>query len=375
MGPDVLGPTGSSVIRRRRRVLHRMSDENSSESPEHAETTAHGGSTDKPFPGTQYVVPAPAVVEPSVNPSSEQTPDATSDSAVVAELTEEELDADPDEMTDEAAAAVLSTDEASKPTGRPVPALPRIIAVASQKGGVGKTTTSINLSAFLADLGHRVLVVDLDPQGNATTGLGFDRQSLERDVYDVLLNDVPLLDAVEPTSVKGLFCAPSGTRLKDAELELAPAMAREMRLRTALAEVVDDFDYVLIDCPPSFSLLTKNGLVAANEVLIPVQCEYYALEGLAQLLEHVDEVRRYMNPTLDVSTIVLVMYDGRTQLAKDVVSEVTQYFGDKVCRNKIPRTVKLAEAPSFGQPMSVHAPGSRGAVAYKELAREVSGVA
>ena len=339
-----------------------MSDENSSESPEHAENSVAEGVVDRPFPGGQYVVPAPAVVEPSPQPSEG------------GELSEDELDADPDEMSDEAAAAVLSTEAEPELGGRPVPELPRIIAVASQKGGVGKTTTSINLSAFLADLGHRVLVVDLDPQGNATTGLGFDRQSLERDVYDVLLNDVPLLDAVEPTSVKGLFCAPSGTRLKDAELELAPAMAREMRLRTALAEVADDFDYVLIDCPPSFSLLTKNGLVAANEVLIPVQCEYYALEGLAQLLEHVDEVRRYMNPTLEVSTIVLVMYDGRTQLAKDVVSEVTQYFGDKVCRNKIPRTVKLAEAPSFGQPISVHAPGSRGAVAYKELAREVSGV-
>ena len=339
-----------------------MSDENSSESPDSTEMTSTVGSTEIPFPGGHYVVPAPAVVEPS------------SEQVELVELTEEELDADPDEMSDEVAAAVLSSDSATQQGGRPVPPLPRIIAVASQKGGVGKTTTSINLSAFLADLGHRVLVVDLDPQGNATTGLGFDRQSLERDVYDVLLNDVPLLDAVEPTSVKGLFCAPSGTRLKDAELELAPAMAREMRLRTALAEVVDDFDYVLIDCPPSFSLLTKNGLVAANEVLIPVQCEYYALEGLAQLLEHVDEVRRYMNPNLDVSTIVLVMYDGRTQLAKDVVSEVTQYFGDKVCRNKIPRTVKLAEAPSFGQPISVHAPGSRGAVAYKELAREVSGV-
>jgi chromosome partitioning protein len=365
MVPDVPGPSARTVVHRRRRVQYRMSDENSSESPDLAEPTASEGRVDRPFPGGQYVVPAPAVVEPS-EPSTE-----------VVELTEEELDADPDEMSDEDAAAVLSLAVSVEPeqTGRPVPPLPRIIAVASQKGGVGKTTTSINLSAFLADLGHRVLVVDLDPQGNATTGLGFDRQSLERDVYDVLLNDVPLLDAVEPTSVKGLFCAPSGTRLKDAELELAPAMAREMRLRTALAEVSDDFDYVLIDCPPSFSLLTKNGLVAANEVLIPVQCEYYALEGLAQLLEHVDEVRRYMNPTLDVSTIVLVMYDGRTQLAKDVVSEVTQYFGEKVCRNKIPRTVKLAEAPSFGQPISVHAPGSRGAVAYKELAREVSGVA
>ena len=374
MGADVPGPLGSGVLRRRRRVQHRMSDENSSESPEHAEVSAPWGSTEKQFPGGQFVVPAPAVVEPSSEPSTDQVVEADRERNHVAELTEDELDADPDEMSDETAAAVRSTDEPPLSAERQVPPLPRIIAVASQKGGVGKTTTSINLSAFLAELGHRVLVVDLDPQGNATTGLGFDRQSLERDVYDVLLNDVPLFDAVEPTSVKGLFCVPSGTKLKDAELELAPAMAREMRLRTALAEVVDDFDYVLIDCPPSFSLLTKNGLVAANEVLIPVQCEYYALEGLAQLLEHVDEVRRYMNQTLEVSTIVLVMYDGRTQLAKDVVSEVTQYFGEKVCRNKIPRTVKLAEAPSFGQPISVHAPGSRGAVAYKELAREVSGV-
>ena len=256
-----------------------------------------------------------------------------------------------------------------------MPPLPRVIAVASQKGGVGKTTTSINLAAFLAELGHRVLVVDLDPQGNATTGMGFDRQSLDRDLYEVLMHDVPLRDVAQPTSVDGLFCAPSGTRLKDAELELVPAVGAEMRLRTAMAAVVDDFDYVFVDCPPSFSLLTKNGLVAAKEVLIPVQCEYYALEGLVQLLDHVDEVRRYMNPALEVTTIVLVMYDGRTQLAQAVVDDVIQHFGDKVCRNKIPRTVKLAEAPSFGEPISVFAPSSRGAVAYKELAREVSGVA
>ncbi|MFM7062769.1 MAG: ParA family protein [Actinomycetes bacterium] len=286
---------------------------------------------------------------------------------------EDELDADPDDLPDEVVAEVLAGPGTSS-GGRPVPPLPRVIAVASQKGGVGKTTTSINLSAFLAELGHRVLVVDLDPQGNATTGLGFDRQAMERDLYEVLMHDVPLQDVVEPTSVKGLFCAPSGTRLKNAELELVPALAREMRLRTALADVVDDFDYVLIDCPPSFSLLTKNGLVAANEVLIPVQCEYYALEGLVQLLDHVEEVRRYMNADLEVSTIVLVMYDGRTQLAKEVVSDVIEHFGEKVCRNKIPRTVKLAEAPSFGKPISVFAPSSRGAVAYKELAREVSGV-
>ncbi|MFM7271865.1 MAG: ParA family protein, partial [Actinomycetes bacterium] len=212
------------------------------------------------------------------------------------------------------------------------------------------------------------------PQGNATTGLGFDRQLLDRDLYEVLMNDVPMLDVVRPTSVEGLFCAPSGTHLKDAELELVPAIGGEMRLRTAMVEAAENFDYVLIDCPPSFSLLTKNGLVAAKEVLIPVQCEYYALEGLVQLLDHVDEVRRYMNPALQVTTIVLVMYDGRTQLAQAVVDDVIQHFGDKVCRNKIPRTVKLAEAPSFGEPISVFAPSSRGAVAYKELAREVSGV-
>lgn len=275
---------------------------------------------------------------------------------------------------DHAADPVLD-DEPAAAGRREVPPLPRVIAVANQKGGVGKTTTSVNLSAALAEQGFRVLVVDMDPQGNASTGLGIDPHAVEYDVYDVLLNDVAMSDCIEPTGIKGLFGVPATIDLAGAEMELFTAFGREGRLKKALAEVLDDFDYVFIDCPPSFGLLTVNALVAASEVLIPVQCEYYALEGLVQLTKNVELIRKDANPDLEVSTIVLVMYDNRTRLADMVVSDVTGHFGDKVCRNKIPRNVKLSEAPSFRQPISIYAPSSRGAVAYKELAREVSGVA
>ena len=253
------------------------------------------------------------------------------------------------------------------------PPLPRIIAVANQKGGVGKTTTAVNLGACLADLGYRTLVVDLDPQGNASTGLGINIRSLQASMYDVILNDVPIEDCVEASSVRNLFVAPASLDLAGAEIELVPAFSRELRLKQALAEVRDDYDYVLIDCPPSLGLLTINGMAAATEVLVPIQCEYYALEGLGQLLRNVGLVQKNLNPTLDVSTIVLVMYDARTKLADQVASEVRNHFGDKVCRIMIPRTVRLSEAPSFGQPIIAFDPSSRGAIAYRELAKEVSG--
>jgi len=251
--------------------------------------------------------------------------------------------------------------------------LPRVIAVANQKGGVGKTTTTVNLGASLAVLGYRVLVVDLYPQGNATTGLGINSRNLEHSIYDVILHDVPLDDCVEPTSLKNLFVAPATIDLAGAEIELVPAFSRELRLRRALEDVLDDYDFVLIDCPPSLGLLTVNGLAAATEVLVPIQCEYYALEGLGQLLRNVNLVQANLNPKLELSAIVLTMYDARTKLAEQVADEVRTHFGPKVCRSVVPRTVRLSEAPSFGQPIIVFDPSSRGALAYRELSKEVSG--
>ena len=257
------------------------------------------------------------------------------------------------------------------PVGRP---LPRYLAVANQKGGVGKTTTAVNLGACLADLGNRVLVVDLDPQGNASTGLGINIRGLDASMYDVIMHDTPIEDAIEASSVKGLFVAPASLDLAGAEIELVPAFSRELKLKHALVEVRDDYDYVLIDCPPSLGLLTINGLAAASEVLVPIQCEYYALEGLGQLNNNVELVRKGLNPTLEISTIVLVMYDARTKLSDQVANEVREHFGDRVCRTMVPRTVRLSEAPSFGQPIIAFDSSSRGAIAYRELAKEVSSV-
>ena len=255
----------------------------------------------------------------------------------------------------------------------PKPPFPRIMAVANQKGGVGKTTTAVNLGAALAELGYRVLVVDLDPQGNATTGLGINSRNLEATVYDVILHDVPMEDAIEPTSLRNLFVVPATIHLAGAEIELVPAFSRELRLRRAVEQVTDEFDFIMIDCPPSLGLLTVNGLAAATEVVVPIQCEYYALEGLGQLLRNVNLVQSNLNPRLEVSTIVLTMYDGRTRLAEQVVREVRQHFGNRVCRHVVPRTVRLSEAPSFGQPIILFDSSSRGATAYRELAKEVSG--
>ena len=249
----------------------------------------------------------------------------------------------------------------------------RVVAVANQKGGVGKTTTTINVGACLAELGQRTLIVDLDPQGNATTGLGIENRGLEASMYHVLMHDVPLENCIEPTDVKGLFVAPASLDLAGAEIELVPAFSRETRLRRAVEAVIDDYDFILIDCPPSLGLLTVNGLAAATEVIVPIQCEYYALEGLGQLLRNVALVQKNLNPRLEVSAIICVMYDARTKLSDQVVQEVRAHFGDKVCRNVVPRTVRLSEAPSFGQPIIAFDPTSRGAIAYRELAREVSG--
>ncbi len=295
-----------------------------------------------------------AVSSPSV---SRETPGPASETATGGAAGEHSL----------AAALPPATDPSARP-------LPRILAVANQKGGVGKTTTAVNLSAALAESGFRVLVIDLDPQGNATTGLGVNARSLDHSVYDALLHDVPTEDIIEATAVRNLFVVPATIDLAGAEIELVPVFSRELRLRRALEPVLPDFDYLLIDCPPSLGLLTVNGLAAATEVVVPIQCEYYALEGLGQLLRNVNLVRANLNATLDLSTIIMTMYDARTKLAEQVVNEVRQHFGARVCRNIVPRTVRLSEAPSFGQPIIVFDPSSRGAIAYRELAKEVSGV-
>src|SRR5262245_4002320 len=250
--------------------------------------------------------------------------------------------------------------------------LPRVVAIANQKGGVGKTTTTVNLGASLAELGFRVLVLDLDPQGNATTGLGLNPRDVEGSVYDVLLNDVALEDIVEPTSLKNLFVAPATIDLAGAEIELVPVMSRELKLRKAIDQIRDQYDLVLIDCPPSLGLLTVNGLAASDDVIVPIQCEYYALEGLGQLLRNVGLVQANLNPALDIRGIILTMYDARTKLADQVVTEVRAYFGEKVYETVVPRTVRLSEAPSFGQPIIVFDSTSRGATAYRDLAKEVS---
>jgi chromosome partitioning protein len=256
----------------------------------------------------------------------------------------------------------------------PRPGACRIITVANQKGGVGKTTTAVNLAASLAMHGARVLVVDLDPQGNASTAFDVDHHSGVGSIYNVLVEGQPLSAIVcRVEGFKHLYCAPATIDLAGAEIELVPLVAREARLARAVAQYdASDLDYILIDCPPSLGLLTVNALVAAPEVLIPIQCEYYALEGLEQLLRTVDLVRSHLNPGLSVSTILLTMYDGRTRLASQVAEEVRQHFGDVVLGSVIPRSVRVSEAPSYGQSVMTYDPGSSGAQAYLEAAREIA---
>jgi chromosome partitioning protein len=248
----------------------------------------------------------------------------------------------------------------------------RTVAIVNQKGGVGKSTTAVNLGASLAILGRRVLLVDIDPQGNTTSGLGIDKRALERDVYGVLLSDVALVEATVSTAVANLDLVPATLALAGAEIELVAALSRETRLRRAL-EAAPTYDFVLIDCPPSLGLLTLNALTAASEVLIPVQAEYYALEGLSQLTNIVERVRQALNPDLRITGVLVTMFDGRTRLASDVLDEVNAFFPTQVFRTQIPRNVRLSEAPSYGKPVALFDLKSRGAQAYLALAREVVG--
>ncbi|HEY3087147.1 MAG TPA: ParA family protein [Jatrophihabitantaceae bacterium] len=259
----------------------------------------------------------------------------------------------------------------------PRPATTRVITVANQKGGVGKTTTAVNLAAALALHGLRVLVVDLDPQGNASTALSVDHSVGVRSTYDVLLDGRPLAEAVVPVDVADtLWCVPATLDLAGAELELSSQVAREHRLERALSAYLADasasLDYLFIDCPPSLGLLTLNALVAAREVLIPIQCEYYALEGLAQLLSTIEMVQAYLNTTLTISTVLLTMYDSRTRLADQVAADVRSHFGELVIESLIPRNVRVSEAPGFGQTVMTYDAGSRGAIGYLQAAHELA---
>jgi chromosome partitioning protein len=256
----------------------------------------------------------------------------------------------------------------------PRPARQRVFTIANQKGGVGKTTTAVNVAAALAVQGLKTLVIDLDPQGNASTALGVEHREGTPSSYEVLIGEIALQDALQrsPHSER-LFCVPATIDLAGAEIELVSMVAREGRLRTALAELEQfEFDYVFIDCPPSLGLLTINALVAAPEVLIPIQCEYYALEGVGQLLRNIDMVKSHLNPDLNVSTVILTMYDGRTKLADQVAEDVRTHFGDKVLRTVIPRSVKVSEAPGYGMTILEYDPGSRGALSYLDASREIA---
>ncbi|MBC2064878.1 ParA family protein [Listeria welshimeri] len=247
----------------------------------------------------------------------------------------------------------------------------KVIALANQKGGVGKTTSSVNLSSSLAFLGKKVLLVDIDPQGNASSGVGVNKGEMEHCIYDVLVDDVAIQDVLQKTDLDNLNVIPATIQLAGAEVELVPAISREIRLKKAIDSIRDDYDYVIIDCPPSLGLLTLNALTAADSVLIPVQCEYYALEGLSQLLNTIRIVQKHLNEDLEIEGVLLTMLDARTNLGIQVIEEVKKYFQNKVFNTIIPRNVRLSEAPSHGKPILLYDAKSKGAEVYLELAKEV----
>jgi chromosome partitioning protein len=297
-------------------------------------------------------------------PVSRETPEALRDDS-------------PDDIHDLPIAT--ATEVALRATGRsttddfPPPTQRRILTVANQKGGVGKTTTTVNVAAALALHGLKVLVVDLDPQGNASTALGVDHHAEVPSVYDVLVGGARIADVAVPVEgIPNLSCVPATIHLAGAEIELVPQVAREYRLQRALSAYEEDLDYILVDCPPSLGLLTVNALVAVQEVLIPIQCEYYALEGLEQLLRNIEMVRAHLNPHVTVTTILLTMYDARTRLASQVADEVRGHFGELVLRTAIPRSVRVSEAPSYGQTVMTYDPASTGALCYLDAAREIA---